>query len=113
MTYSPLPAKLTEAMRGCLFLHGVKAENIDECYACLLACAPIPTAEDWTMIALRAISHMAVERTERADAGYRRARLAERALKEMLDAYWGEGDGGPPPSFVQRAIDLIGWEYKK
>lgn len=28
------------------------------------------------------------------------------SLKEMVDCYWGKGDGEPPPSFVQRAIDL-------
>jgi hypothetical protein len=29
------------------------------------------------------------------------------ALKEMLEALWGEGDGGEPPAFIQRATDAI------
>lgn len=28
------------------------------------------------------------------------------SLKEILDVYWGEGDGDPPPKFVERAIAL-------
>jgi len=33
------------------------------------------------------------------------------ALKNMLDAYWAEGDG-EPPAFVKEAIDLIGWQHR-
>lgn len=29
------------------------------------------------------------------------------SLKEMLDCYWGEGDGNPPPDFILRAQALI------
>lgn len=30
-----------------------------------------------------------------------------KSLKEMLDCYWGEGDGAPPPAFIKRALKLV------
>jgi hypothetical protein len=30
------------------------------------------------------------------------SRLTE-SLEEMLDVYWGEGDGAPEPEFIKRA----------
>jgi hypothetical protein len=29
------------------------------------------------------------------------------SLREMLEAYWGEGDGSPPPEFIKRAQAAI------
>jgi hypothetical protein len=29
------------------------------------------------------------------------------SLREMLDCYWGEGDGETPPEFIQRAQQLV------
>lgn len=32
------------------------------------------------------------------------------ALYEMLDCYWGKGDGAEPPEFIQRAAKLCGYQ---
>lgn len=29
------------------------------------------------------------------------------SLREMLECYWGEGDGAPPPEFIRRAQRLL------
>ena len=34
------------------------------------------------------------------------------SLREMLDAYWGEGDGEDPPDFIKRAARLARWKCK-
>lgn len=42
-----------------------------------------------------------------------KAELAEKvtklqaSLREMLDCYWGEGDGSTPPKFIKRALRLV------
>lgn len=33
------------------------------------------------------------------------------SIRELLDAYWGQGDGDTPPEFIQRAATLSGWVY--
>lgn len=33
----------------------------------------------------------------------------QQSLWEMLDAYWGGGDGAPPPEFIERAAKLCGY----
>lgn len=39
--------------------------------------------------------------------------LALRAsMRQMLDAYWGEGDGARPPEFILEAMKLSGWTLK-
>lgn len=44
------------------------------------------------------------------DRNYRRHSTPEReALWDLLDAYWGKGDGNPPPRFIERAADLCAY----
>lgn len=31
------------------------------------------------------------------------------SLWKMLDAYWGKGDGNPPPTFIKDAAKLCGY----
>ncbi|MDR5726263.1 MAG: hypothetical protein RB191_02220 [Terriglobia bacterium] len=34
------------------------------------------------------------------------------SIRELLDCYWGSGDGETPPEFVKRAARLSGWKHK-
>lgn len=40
-------------------------------------------------------------------------RALVKSMREMLDAYWGEGDGEPAPEFIVRAARLARWKAKK
>lgn len=33
------------------------------------------------------------------------------SIGRLLDCYWGEGDGEPPPKFIKEAVRLSGWEH--
>jgi hypothetical protein len=33
-------------------------------------------------------------------------------VRELLDCYWGAGDGEDPPEFIKRAARLSGWKHK-
>lgn len=39
-------------------------------------------------------------------------RALKKSMREMLDCYWGPGDGEDPPAFIKRAARLSGWKYK-
>jgi len=39
-------------------------------------------------------------------------RALRKSLREMLDAYWGAGDGEDPPEFIKRAARLGRWRYR-
>ncbi len=52
-----------------------------------------------------------VERTTRRRK--RELRQVKASLREMLDAYWGAGDGDTPPAFIECAIRLSGYKHKK
>lgn len=43
---------------------------------------------------------------ERLDLTFAVSKLTT-SLREMLDCYWGEGDGETPPEFIQRAQQLV------
>lgn len=39
-------------------------------------------------------------------------RALKKSMRELLDAYWGAGDGAEPPDFIKRAARLSGWKHK-
>ena len=39
-------------------------------------------------------------------------RAMRKAIRELLDCYWGAGDGSEPPDFIKRAARLAGWKHK-
>lgn len=39
-------------------------------------------------------------------------RALVKSMREMLDAYWGEGDGEEAPEFIKRAARLARWKCK-
>ena len=39
-------------------------------------------------------------------------RAMRASLREMLDCYWGAGDGEDPPEFIKRAARLARWTHK-
>lgn len=44
-------------------------------------------------------------------AEYREERRKMRkVMRELLDCYWGRGDGDEAPEFIQRAAALSGWK---
>jgi hypothetical protein len=36
-------------------------------------------------------------------------RALKKSMRELLDCYWGAGDGDEPPAFIKRAIRLSGY----
>ena len=38
-------------------------------------------------------------------------RKLRKVMREMLDCYWGRGDGDTPPEFITRAANLSGWKF--
>jgi hypothetical protein len=53
----------------------------------------------------------AVRAERTAKRRLRELRQVKASLREMLDAYWGAGDGDPPPVFIERAIRLSGYKH--
>ena len=39
-------------------------------------------------------------------------RALRKSIRELLDCYWGAGDGEDPPEFIKRAARLSGWKHK-
>lgn len=35
-----------------------------------------------------------------------------KVIRELLDCYWGAGDGEEPPEFISRAARLASWKHK-
>lgn len=49
--------------------------------------------------------------TDKALATMRRdIKRLKASMCELLDCYWGQGDGDEAPEFIQRAAALSGWK---
>lgn len=53
------------------------------------------------------------EERDRNNMLARRARAArgKKIVRELLDCYWGQGDGYDPPEFIKRAARYAGWKF--
>lgn len=40
-------------------------------------------------------------------------RALRKIVRELLDCYWGAGDGDEPPAFIKHAASLSGWKHKE